>query len=180
MLAIRIMKNAITSALFVFCLLFSVSAESKSVEPGAVWVGGTFGIDSKMGGRLGGSDVLLGIGAEVEYALETQIGIYARGEFGLGSSQAIKLESGAKYRFIGIDLPVSPYVSAHLRISHLMDIMGTNLWAMGAGVGAGVDYFLTRKFTAGLNLTFDLSSTLGEQPTGYNTSNVAVTARYAF
>ena len=150
------------------------------MEPGSVWVGATLGIDSKMDGRLGGSDVLLGVGAEVEYALETQIGIYARGLFGLGSSQAIKLESGAKYRFIGIDLPISPYVSAHLRLSHLMDIMGANLWAMGAGFGAGVDYFLTRKFTAGLNLTFDISSTLGEQPTAYNTVNTAVTVRYAF
>jgi hypothetical protein len=61
-----------------------------------------------------------------------------------------------------------------------MGIMGTNLWAMGAGVGFGADYFLTRKFTAGVNVTIDLSSTLGERPTGYNTANVAMTARYAF
>ena len=180
MVPILTMKNVITSALFICTLLISVTGQAKSLEPGAVWVGATFGVDSKMGGRLGGSDVLLSIGADVEYALESQVGIYARGNFGLGSSQTIKLETGAKYRFTGLDFPISPYVSAHVRVTHLMNIMGANLWAMGAGAGAGVDYFLTRKFTAGLDVTFDLSSTLGEQPTGYNTSNVVLTARYAF
>lgn len=174
------MKNVITSILFAFVLANSVNAEAKSLEPGAVWVGASLGLDNKLGGRLGGGDVLLAIGAEVEYALDSQIGIYARGDFGLGSSQSVKLESGAKYRFTGLELPISPFVSAHLRVSHLMSVMGANLWAIGAGIGGGVDYFLTRKFTAGVNLTFDLSSTLGERPTAYNTANMVLTARYSF
>ena len=61
-----------------------------------------------------------------------------------------------------------------------MSVMGANLWAVGAGFGGGADYFLTRKFTAGVNITFDLSSTLGERPTAYNTANMVLTARYSF
>ena len=153
---------------------------AKSVEAGSVWLGGQLGFDSKMGGRVGGSDTLLAVGAEVEYALESRIGIFARGIFGLGDTQAIKLETGAKYRFTGIDFPISPYVSAHLRTGHLLDVMGANLWSIGAGFGGGVDYFLTRHFTAGLDVTFDLGSTLGERPAGYNTTDVVVSARYSF
>ena len=122
----------------------------------------------------------LALGAEVEYALESRIGIYARGVFGLGDTQAIKLESGVKYRFTGIDLPISPYVSAHLRTGHLMDVMGADLWTIGAGFGGGVDYFLTRHFTAGLDIVFDFGSTLGERPTAYNTTDVVMTVRYSF
>jgi hypothetical protein len=174
------MKKLLPLLFVVSCVFIPGHSSAKSVEAGSVWLGAQLGFDSKMGGRVGGSDTLLAVGAEVEYALESRIGIYARGLFGLGDTQAIKLESGVKYRFTGIDFPLSPYVSAHLRTGHLLDVMGANLWSMGAGFGGGADYFLTRHFTAGLDLTFDFGSTLGERPTGYNTFDVVITARYSF
>ena len=174
------MRKLISILAFVSFSFLSAPTQAKSVEPGSVWLAGQLGFDSKMGGLVGGSDTLLALGAEVEYALESRIGIYARGVFGLGDTQAIKLETGVKYRFTGIDLPISPYVSAHLRTGHLMDVMGADLWTIGAGFGGGVDYFLTRHFTAGLDIVFDFGSTLGERPTGYDTTDVLLTVRYSF
>jgi len=173
--------NRVTIFLVVVFGLFAYSpAFARTVEPGSVWTGLELGLDSKMGGRVGGSDVLLTVGGDIEYALESRVGIYFRGTFGLGDTQAIKLQSGVRYRFTEVDLPISPYVSAHLGSGHLMDVMGANLWTIGAGLGAGLDYYLTRRFTAGLSLTFDFASTLGGRPAAYNTTAIVATSRYAF
>ena len=174
------MKRALILTAMISCLLVTFPVAAKSVEAGSVWLGGQVGLDFKMGGRVGGSDTLLAIGGEVEYALDSQIGIFAGGVFGLGDTQAIRIRTGAKYRFGGMGFPISPYVSGHLQTSHLMDVMGANLWAMSAGFGGGVDYFLTRHLTAGLDVSFSFGGTLGERSTGYDSADVLLTARYAY
>ena len=67
MVAILPMKKLLPLLFALSCVFAPNPAAAKSVEAGSVWLGGQLGFDSKMGGRVGGSDTLLAVGAEVEY-----------------------------------------------------------------------------------------------------------------
>ena len=174
------MNNTLARLTLLLVLLIASSADARNIEPGSVWISAQLGLDSKMGGRVGGSDTLFTLGGEVEYALESQLGLYGRATLGLADTQALKLQVGTRWRFTGLELPLSPYVSGHIQTGHLMGVMGANLWTLGAGFGGGLDYFLTRKLTAGLDLAFDFGGTLGSGSAGYNTMTVLFNARYGF
>jgi hypothetical protein len=160
------------------CLLFPLSALAVKLEPGSLT--GSFGLGPgiKLARELGGSSAYFLLDPGIEYSLDPNFSLICNLTLGIADTIPWRWRFGGRYRFTGLQGPLSPYVQAQLSNGVLFDVIGANLWVLGARLGGGADYFLTKEISVGSNLTFDLGTTLGERPSFYGTMEVMVYAAY--
>lgn len=150
------------------------------MEPGTLTVSGGIGPSIRLGSLLdagGGYFVLQGQG---EYSFSTQLSAVGDLSFGLGSSLPLRFHAGARYRITNLDLPVSPYAQLQLSLGKLFNVLGANLTYVGARLGGGADYFLTKNIGVGGLLALDMGSTTGIRPAFFGVVDILIYASYTF
>ncbi len=175
------MKFLLSLTLALSCLMTPQFSHARTAEPGDISVGGQLGLGSRMSSKLGagGYEPYLMLGGTGEYAIDMNLAAAGELSLALGRSIPIRLRAGAKYRLTGLELPISPYGLGQLSVGRIYDVLGADLTLWGIRLGVGADYFLTKKFSAGVLLAIDLGSSLGTRPAMYGTFEVLFGATYA-
>lgn len=163
-----------------FVVLLAASAQARTVEPGSFTVAGGIGPAFRLPSPLAAGRTYLVLQAQGEYDFTSSLGALADLSFGFGSSQPLRLHLGARYRVTQLDLPVSPYAQAQLALGRLYNVLGADLTYIGARLGVGADYFLTKKLGAGALVAMDLGGTTASRRAFYGTVDVLVYAAYTF
>jgi hypothetical protein len=163
-----------------FVMLLAASAQARTVEPGTLTVAGGVGPAFRLSSPLAAGRTYLVLQAQGEYDFTSSLGALADVSFGFGSSQPLRLHLGGRYRVTQLDLPVSPYAQLQFTLGRLYNVLGADLTYVGARVGIGADYFLTRKLGAGMLIAVDLGGTTASRRAFYGTVDMLVYAAYTF
>ncbi len=155
-------------------------ASARTMEPGNIVVGGGVGPSFKTGSDLGMSSGYLMLNGIGEYVFTPQISGVASVAAGLAGTIPLRLRVGGRYRVIGGELPISPYVQLEVSAGRLYDVLGTNLTSVGLRAGAGADYFLSANWMVGVLGALELARTTGERPANYSTIDLLLTFGHVF
>lgn len=172
-------RTAIILTLLAVTALPSASY-ARNVEAGKVIGFATVGPSFRAGSDLGGSGTFLLLGGGIDYPLDKFLALTGSFHLGLAGSQQTKLRGGARYRIVGLDLPVLPYIAGEVVLGRFYDVIGANLNFWGLRGSAGADYFLTAKFLAGFEMGWELTRTTGVRPTTFSQIDAVVRAGMVF
>lgn len=168
--------------LVVLALSFTRPAEARNIEPGEFRLEAGVGPGLNLGfSRLGATGEYLFLDAAGLYYFGSVVGIVA--EFGVGVSGGtvpLRWRAGARFHLPNLNLPISPYLQAQLSVSHLLDVLGADLTAIGVRLAAGMDYPLTYHWGLGVLTAVDLSGTVSSRAELYGTFEGVLYARYTF
>ena len=160
--------------------LATTSAWARNVEADTLNLGATIGPSFKIESTLGGSPAYGTLGITGDYALDSAWSVAGDITVGLAGTVPLRLHLGGRWRKGNLDLPLSPYLRIDYTLARLYDVLGADLTAMGARLGAGVDYFLTASITAGLLVGVDLLGTFGDRPAFTGLVDTLLYATYRF
>jgi hypothetical protein len=155
-------------------------ASARTMEPGNIVVGGGVGPSFKTGSELGMSSGYLMLNGLGEYVFTPEISGVASVAAGLAGTIPLRVRLGGRYRIIGGQLPLSPYVQLEASVSRLYDVLGTNLTSYGLRAGGGADYFLSANWMVGILGAWALARTTGERPASYSTIDGLLTFGHVF
>ncbi len=156
------------------------TASARTMEPGNIVIGGGIGPSFKTGSELGMSSGYLMLNGIGEYVITPEISGVASVAAGLAGTIPLRLRVGGRYRIVGGQLPISPYVQLEVSAGRLYDVLGTNLTSFGLRAGGGADYFLSANWMVGVLGAWELARTTGERPANYSTIDVLLTFGHVF
>lgn len=130
--------------------------------------------------RLSASSKTMVLGVGIEYPLSKELSVLGELNYGLASTQQLKLRAGGRYRLVGFDFPIAPTFDAQLVAGQLFDVLGTDLGFFGLRLGTGVDYFLTDTLLAGLGIGLEFNRTTAERSVGFEQLDLVLRVAYVF
>jgi len=152
-------------------VLVAGAAQARTVEPGTLTVAGGLGPAFRLSSPLAAGRKYLVLQAQGEYDFTSSLGALADVSLGIGSTQPLRLQ---------LDLPVSPYAQLQLTVGRIYNALGADLTILGARLGVGADYHLTRNISTGVLVAFDLTGTRASRSAFYGVADVLAYAAYAF
>jgi hypothetical protein len=173
-------SRSVALALIAGALMISSVAQARTMEPGTLIIGGAVGPAFRLGSDLGMSKDYLMLNGTAEYTFSKEWSVIGAAAMGLANTIPFQLRAGGRYRIIGGEMPISPYVQAELTVGRLFDVLGANLTSTGARFGGGADYFLTASWMVGLQGACSWQTTLGNRPAGYSMLDLLITFGHVF
>ncbi|MCK5690861.1 hypothetical protein KAI87_16390 [Myxococcota bacterium] len=178
-------STSLFGLLFVFIMplitvgfLTATEAQAITVEPGSLRASGFAGPAFKISNQLGGSGANLTLGGGLEYSVSSNISFVGDFSLGLAGTNPMRLRAGGRYRFTGLGLPVSPYAQAELSFAYLIDVINSNIPAVGIRTAGGADYFLTKEMSVGAQIGLDLARTITDYPVTFGNLDFLAVATY--
>ncbi|MBN1962321.1 MAG: hypothetical protein JW841_15410 [Deltaproteobacteria bacterium] len=166
--------------LYTTLLLTTSIAMARTIDPGTFSVSGGIGPTIRYGSLLDAGRAYFLIQTQGEYSFSSQYSAVTDLSLGFGSSYPVRFHIGGRYRLTDFDLPIYPYAQLQFSLGKLFNVLGANLTFVGARVGAGADYFLTKNIGVGGIATLDLGSTTGIRPAFYGVTDILIYATYTF
>ena len=160
--------------LFATLVLAPSMASARTNEPGAFLVGPVLGPTFKLPTLLGGSPAYFTLGGQAEYALDSKMSLLGDFTVGFASTFPLRFHGGVRLRPFDMGNALSPYVSGQLGLGGLVDVIGANLFWIGARLAVGTDFFFTGTMAAGGMLAADLGTTTGARPAFYGAMDVLI------
>ncbi len=185
MLRATTIMHRLPSVLFALAIAGALSldadvAHARTMEPGNWIVGAGVGPSFKTGSELGMSGAYFMINGTGEYVFMPEFSAIGSVALGLAGTIPIRIRAGGKYRIIGSQLPLSPFVQAELSAGRMFDVLGTNLNSYGIRAGGGADYFLSANVMIGVLGAIELARTTGDRPANYSTIDILLTCGFVF
>lgn len=150
------------------------------MEAGQILLGVGVGPSFRLGSNLAIPKGMLMLDGNAEFVLDPSMSLIADLAVGVSGTQVVKGRFGGRYRFTGFELPVSPYVQLQASAGRLIDVLGADLTSVGARAGVGADYFLSARWTVGVQGAYELASTTGQRPAWYGTLDMLLTFAHVF
>lgn len=173
-------KQSLSFLVFALSCWFAPCVQARNVDPGTLTAAFEIGPSFRLDNSLSGSRAYALMAGEVDYAFTKNLSTIVDVGVGLGSGTPLRLHVGGRWRWADLGSPLSPFVQAQLGMGWLFDILGADLGWFGVRMGAGIDYFITERWGAGIILDMDLGSTTAARSAFFGTFDIIARISAAF